>query len=660
MRAKLLPALALVTLASLTLSVPLAAEEHQLFTYPAAPPAGPAAKSGTSANPAEPALLSDHRVEIDLAALATTATTASNPRLSLPDGATYELRGLGHERRGPGDETWRAKLAKEGEAGAPEGQLVLTSRGGRTAATILSPSGVFRIEPLAAGGHHMEEIDEGRLPGCGGAVSPPFSGGGGGRQALAGRASTEDFSIVDILVVYTSNVRIKLGSAENVLAVIQNDIDVANTTYANSQISANLRLVGTQEITLDEDGQAENELTAFHNRTDIPALRKKVGADVVSLLVERMDDACGIGYLMNKDALGPDFSPYAFSVVRRFCAPYVLVHEVGHNMGCEHDPGNSSDTPDQASYPYSYGYFVDGNFRTVMAYANRCTKDCLPTLYFSNPDVSYNGLPTGIAGDRDNHRTINNTRALVASFMAGTPPQPCRPGPHTLCLLNRRFQVDVSWENQYDGSSGVGAAIARTDLTGFFSFGDPSNVELMVKVLDFGDAIKVFYGQLTDLHFSLNVTDTRTGMSKTYSNTSGNCGAIDQSAFAASTASTASTAGSLGAAGRAAFDPLFGRAAASGTCRPSAGTLCLGNGRFAVNVSWANAGNGTQGQGGAVPLSSLTGAFYFTDASNLELLTKILDFGDRIAFFYGTLSDLEYTLSVVDTVNGTTRSYHNP
>jgi len=59
------------------------------------------------------------------------------------------------------------------------------------------------------------------------------------------------------------------------------------------------------------------------------------------------------------------------------------------------------------------------------------------------------------------------------------------------------------------------------------------------------------------------------------------------------------------------------------------------------------------------PLSAVTGAFYFTDPSNLELLGKILDFGDRIAFFYGTLSDLEYTLTVEDTVGGTVRTYRN-
>ena len=45
----------------------------------------------------------------------------------------------------------------------------------------------------------------------------------------------------------------------------------------------------------------------------------------------------------------------------------------------------------------------------------------------------------------------------------------------------------------------------------------------------------------------------------------GNCGAIDQSAFASSTAGA---------------PLLFHKAAASGSCRPGPNNLCLGNGRF--------------------------------------------------------------------------------
>ena len=321
-------------------------------------------------------------------------------------------------------------------------------------------------------------------------------------------------------------------------------------------------------------------------------------------------------------------------------------------MGCAHDPDNAGVTPDETSFPYSFGHGVDLQFHTVMAYPGVCANHCPEVPNFSNPDVEYNGFPTGIPNQRDNHRTIENTRALVASFGGSGPTTSCRPGADTLCLLGKRFQVQLTWENQYDGSHGVGKAIPRTDLAGFFTFGDPGNVELMIKVLDFGDVVKVFYGELTDLHFTLTVSDTKTGNVNTYSNTAGNCGAIDQTAFASSTGASSTSGTRLDRA-------LFPAAAASGSCRPGPNTLCLGSGRFALSVDWANPGNGTSGAGGAVPLSALTGAFYFTDASNLELLAKVLDFGDRIAFFYGTLSDLEYTLAVRDTVGGTVKTYHN-
>ena len=221
-------------------------------------------------------------------------------------------------------------------------------------------------------------------------------------------------------------------------------------------------------------------------------------------------------------------------------------------------------------------------------------------------------------------------------------------------------------------------------------FTDPTNVELIVKILDLNGVYKVFYGELTNLHFTLTVSDTLTGTVKTYTNTPGDCGAIDEVGFpeslalrtapaaaqrttpaapapvtarAAMAATTATTAMAAMAAmvPRDAAAPLAQPAAvATGACRPGSGTLCLMNRRFALSMQWTNTGNGTSGAGGAVPLTGdLTGAFYFTDAADLELVVKILDLGDRIAVFYGTLSDLEYTLTVTDTRSGEVKSYHN-
>ncbi len=227
---------------------------------------------------------------------------------------------------------------------------------------------------------------------------------------------------------------------------------------------------------------------------------------------------------------------------------------------------------------------------------------------------------------------------------------PCKPGRNTICLMKNRFRAEVVWQNQFDGSSGVGLALPQTDVTGFFSFGDPKNIELLVKMLDFGGTVKLFYGQLTNLQFTLTVTDTRSGVTNTYRNTTGNCGDIDQEAF-----------DSLAPLEAAAFAaPARSAGAAAATCRTAGTRLCLQKGRFEIQVDWSNPGNGTSGHGGAVGLSDLTGAFYFTEKSNLELLTKLIDFGDRIAFFYGTLSDLEYTITVTDLATGARNTYHNP
>jgi|CXWL01.1.fsa_nt_gi subtilisin family serine protease len=215
----------------------------------------------------------------------------------------------------------------------------------------------------------------------------------------------------------------------------------------------------------------------------------------------------------------------------------------------------------------------------------------------------------------------------------------------TLALLGGRFEVSARWHNQFDGSTGDARALPQTDLSGYFAFTDPNNIELIVKILDFGDAIKVFYSQLTDLQFAMTVTDKLTGRTKQYGNTPGNCGAIDQSFQGANVLVIKKDAVANGD---------------KSTCFSDDSTLCLLGGRFRLQMSWRNQFNGQTGFGGAVPLSDLTGQFYFTEPSNVEILTKVLDFGDRILFFYGALSDLQFRIEVTDTATGRVKEFDNP
>jgi hypothetical protein len=104
------------------------------------------------------------------------------------------------------------------------------------------------------------------------------------------------------------------------------------------------------------------------------------------------------------------------------------------------------------------------------------------------------------------------------------PRQECVPDATTMCLRDERFQVEVTWTN-FQAVSGPGRVSGlQTADTGSFWFFDPDNIELFVKSLDgrqFNGNYWVFYGSLTNVAFEMTVTDTVSGLVKTYSNASG-------------------------------------------------------------------------------------------------------------------------------------------
>lgn len=239
----------------------------------------------------------------------------------------------------------------------------------------------------------------------------------------------------------------------------------------------------------------------------------------------------------------------------------------------------------------------------------------------------------------------------------------CQPTAQRLCLQGGRFAVEAEWRD-FSGRRGAGQAVPLSGETGYFWFFAPANVEVVFKLLD-GRPLNghwwAFYASLSNVEFRLTVTDTRSGESKSYFNPSGRfASAGDTSAFLSREKLAAKSAAETTSIGKAPAEPRS--TPAKSGCVSSATSLCLQQGRFALEISWRDFA-GRSGSGQAVPLTSDTGYFWFFDKRNVEVIVKILDgrpLNGRWWVFYGSLSNVEYTIRVTDTMTGATRTYRNP
>jgi photosystem II stability/assembly factor-like uncharacterized protein len=105
------------------------------------------------------------------------------------------------------------------------------------------------------------------------------------------------------------------------------------------------------------------------------------------------------------------------------------------------------------------------------------------------------------------------------------------------------------------------------------------------------------------------------------------------------------------------------RALSGSACTADAVKLCLSEGRFRVTVSWTASTIGQSGQGFSMPLTADSGAFWFFQPSNIELVIKVLDgrvINGHFWVFYGALSNVGYTITITDTETGAQKTYTNP
>jgi len=307
----------------------------------------------------------------------------------------------------------------------------------------------------------------------------------------------------------------------------------------------------------------------------------------------------------------------------------VVAHELGHTLGLGHSSENPSEPSATLRDALMY-YRAKDDGRGAALKADDIA--ALQSLYRV-------GGPIGAGGSGS---------AKCAGGVAGD----------SLCFLNGRFRVSLTWHNQFNGTSGFGHPIFYSDLAGLFYFdADPNNIELVVRVVNYAGQILVSYSELTRKQFQLKVTDSLTGTSKVYSNTPDDCGGIDTDFLASGQTPILST----GPPGAPIRD--LGMIQPPGQkCTNSQDRLCLLNNRYAVTVPrWFNPFNSTEGAGSARSLTNYAGGFHFSpDRNDLNIFVKIVQYPGNILAFYGALTSFEYRIRITDTTTGRAFEFQNP
>ncbi len=275
----------------------------------------------------------------------------------------------------------------------------------------------FQLSPLGDGNYLIQEIQP-AIRFHDGVIRAPK----GPARMRPKAAPPDDGSVIDAMIAYTESAG---ASRSNIVNTAQQVIDQMNLAFTVSGIGSRVRLVRLVKTDYSEVG---NDLQTDLNRLyfpndgymdDLHAEREKYGADFVILMINgNRSNVLGLAFLSDTSADGSA----AFGVVQTYLMEtlHVFAHEAGHILGSHHDRAT---TTDPGAFTYSHGYYDNvADFGTIMSY-NGTTK----IGYYSNPNVNYNGRPTGVLhtdpNSADNARSINNMVPVVASFKTSVVPE---------------------------------------------------------------------------------------------------------------------------------------------------------------------------------------------------------------------------------------------
>lgn len=277
---------------------------------------------------------------------------------------------------------------------------------------------LFKVRTVAGGQHVLREEDPDQEPGCGTERRPASVRPGQAQGEGAGAGGTramEDYT-VDVMVVYTLDAALVNGGHSGMVALVNLGYYETNQGYAQSDVLLRINLVHVAQANYTEISSETLTLSHLQNPTDghmdeIHALRAVHGADLVAL-VYKSGIYCGVAFDI-LCSLTPGFASSGFCVVNDDCftGNYTFAHELGHLMGAQHDPANTSGCTLTSN---CYGYRTASSaYRSIMAYPPGTRVN-----FWSNPGkYAPNGEVLGTSG-ANNTSTLDASAAFVAGLVA--------------------------------------------------------------------------------------------------------------------------------------------------------------------------------------------------------------------------------------------------
>jgi len=238
-------------------------------------------------------------------------------------------------------------------------------------ATIVETGGHFALNAVVDGktwqviftgdGHEAREIDRSAYDAHDEPSVPTRTLSATPKADAAPVAAADDGSTIDVMVLYSPAARAAAGGAAAILNQINLAVATTNQAYANGALVQRVRLVHAEEIPYAEPSTPALDST-LNDITDgvapfqnVAAMRDQYGADLVAMWVENGGAWCGIGWLMT--TVSTTFAPLGYHVGTRDCETNydTMAHEMGNNMGLEHDLYVSPASSHPTAQPYAHG-----------------------------------------------------------------------------------------------------------------------------------------------------------------------------------------------------------------------------------------------------------------------------------------------------------------